>query len=230
MVVESFQSWRSRCKDGVRTTVRKTLRVAFATFRRTGHVERSDAPACEVEKQLGYGLWLGRSQTSNAHLIGTRVGIVVARKIRRLPTSEREDSNLVGAMRGTPVAGRPADAAADNAPTVKRHAVERRAVIVVPAIFGAPLHAGSGESVSAPSNPLPNLPKPQSRGHNHHRLQWKAAIIQVARELTVLVLAMCLWRWHKRWMRQRSHTLRWRSVMKVSFQRDREGGPRRTAG
>ena len=51
------------------------------------------APACEVEKQLGVGLWLGRSQTSNAHLIGTRVGIVVARSVRRLPPSEREDSN-----------------------------------------------------------------------------------------------------------------------------------------
>ena len=37
-----------------------------------------------------HGLWLGRSQTSNAHLIGTRVGIVVARTIRRLSTSERE--------------------------------------------------------------------------------------------------------------------------------------------
>ena len=34
-----------------------------------------------------YGFWLGRSQTSNVHLIGTRVGIVVARTIRRLPTS-----------------------------------------------------------------------------------------------------------------------------------------------
>ena len=50
-----------------------------------------------------YGLWLGRSQTSNAHLVGTRVGIVVTRTIRRLPTSERQDSNLVG-VRGTPVA------------------------------------------------------------------------------------------------------------------------------
>ena len=123
-------------------------------------MERSDAPACEVEKQLEYGLWLGRSQTSNAHLVGTRVGIVVARTIRRPPTSEREDSNVVVAMRGTPVAGRPADAAADDARTVTRHAVERREVIVVPAISGAPLQPGSGEDVSAPSNPVPNLPKP----------------------------------------------------------------------
>ena len=104
--------------------------------------------------------WLGRSQTSNAHLIGTRVGIVVARTIRHLPASEREDSNLVVAMRGTPVAGRPADAAAGDASTVTRHAMEHREVIVVPASSGAPLQAGSGEGVSAPSNPVPNLPKP----------------------------------------------------------------------
>ena len=102
-----------------------------------------------------WGSLLGRSQTSNAHLIGTRVGIVVARTIRRLLASEREESNLVVAMSGTPVAGRPADAAAGDAPTVMRHAVEHREVIVVPANSGAPLQA-----VSAPSNPVSNLPKP----------------------------------------------------------------------
>ena len=114
----------------------------------------------KLKSSWGYGLWLGISQTSDAHLIGTRVGIVVARTIRRLPASEREDSNLVVAMTGTPVAGRPADAAAGDAPTVTRHAVEQRAVIVVPASSGAPLQAGSGEGVSASSNPVPNLPKP----------------------------------------------------------------------
>ena len=156
-------------------------------------MEGSDAPACEVEKQLE--LWLGRSQTSNAHFIGTRVGIVVARTIRRLPASEREDSNLVVAMRGHThtVAGRPAEAAAGDAPTLTRHAVEHREVIVVPASSGAP---GSGEGVSASSNPVPNLPKPTVA----MALQWKAAIIQVGIELKVLVLVLtCLWKWHKLW-------------------------------
>ena len=64
------------------------------------------------------------------------------------------------ATRSTPVAGRPADAAAEDAPTATGHAVERRAVIVVPAFSGAPLQAGSGEDASAPSNPVPNLPNP----------------------------------------------------------------------
>ena len=47
-----------------------------------------------------------------------------------------------------------------TAPTVTRHAVERREVIVVTVMSSAPLQAGSGEDVSAPSNPVPNLPKP----------------------------------------------------------------------
>ena len=157
-------------------------------------MERSDAPAYEVEKQLGC-LWLGRSQTSNADFVGKRVGIVVARTIRRLPASEREDSNLVVAMRGTPVAGRPADAAAGDAPTMTRHAVKQREVIVVPASSGAPLQAGSGEGVSA-SNPVPNLPKPTVP-----RAQPSSAAVESShhtsgeRELTVLVLVVtCLWR------------------------------------
>ena len=41
-----------------------------------------------------------------------------------------------------------------------RHAVEQREVIVVPASSSAPLQAGSGEGLSSPSNPVPNLPKP----------------------------------------------------------------------
>ena len=185
-----------------------------------------------LKSSWGYGLWLGRSQTSKAHLIGTREGIVVARTIRRLPASEREDSNLVVAMRGTPVAGRPADAAAGDAPTVTRHAVEHGEVLVVPASSGAPLQAGSGDGVSAPSNPVPNLPKPTVA-----RAQPSSATVESShhpsgvRELTVLFLVVtCLRRWHKLWNRQRSHTLRWRRTMRVSFQRDREGDPRRTVG
>ena len=165
-----------------------------------------------------------RSQRSNAHLIGTRVGIVVAHTIRRLPTSEREDSNLVVAMRSTPVAGRPADAAADGAPTVTRDAVERREVIVVPA--RAVAKASAHLQIQ-----FQTCLSRQLRGHTHHRLLWTAAIIQVERELTVLVLVMTwLWRWHKLWSRQRNHTLQWRNTMRVSFQRDGEGNLRRTAG
>ena len=178
----------------------------------------------KLKSSWGFSLWLARSQTSNAHFIGTRVGIVVARTIRRLLVSELEDSNLVVAMRSTPVARRQADAAAGDAPTVTRHAVEHREVTVVLGSSGALLQAGSGEGVSAPSNPVPNLPQPSSAAveSSHH---------PNGNELTVLDLVVtCLWRWHKLWNRQRNHTLQWRSTMRVSFQRDREGDLRRTGG
>ena len=66
-------------------------------------------------------------------------------------------------MRGTPVARRPAEASAEDAPTVTRHAVERKEVIVVPAVSGVPLQVGSGEGVSTSPSPVPNLPKPRGR-------------------------------------------------------------------
>ena len=104
-------------------------------------------------------------------------------------------------------------------------------MVVVPASSGAPLRAGSGEDVSAPSNPVPNLPKPTVARAQPSSAAVKAAIIQVVKELTVLVLVVtCLWRWHKLWNRQRNHTLQWRNTMRVSFQRDREGDLRRTVG
>ena len=193
-----------------------------------GKIRRSSLRSCEAVWVLVCG-W-GDHRQATLTSMAREWNIVVARTIRRLPASEREDSNLVVAMRGTPVAGRPADAAADHAPTVTRHAVERREVIVVPAISGAPPQAGSKTSAHLPIQ-FRTCPNRQLRGHHHHRLQWKAAIIQVGRELTVLVLVVtCLWRWHELWNRQRSHTLQWRSTTKVSFQRDREGDPRRTVG
>ena len=59
----------------------------------------------------------------------------------------------------------------------------------------------------------------RSRGHDHHRLQWRAASIQVDMESRVLVLkAWRLWRWHTWHNRHRSHTFQWKSIRKVSFQ------------
>ena len=103
----------------------------------------------KLRSSWGYGLWLGRTQTSNAHLIGTRMGIVVSRMIRLLPASEREEASLVVAMRSTPVAGRPADVAAGDAPTVTRHAGRAKRGDRGSASSGASTQGGNGEGVSA---------------------------------------------------------------------------------
>ena len=119
-------------------TVRKTQSPVLPFAERIMWKDPALQPA-KLRSSWLYGLWLGRSQTSNAHLMGTRVGIVVARSVRRLPTSEREESISVVAMRGTPVA-------AGDVHTVTRHAVEQREVIVAPASSGAPLQVAVAET------------------------------------------------------------------------------------
>ena len=103
--------------------------------------------------------------------IGRRLGIVVARTIRRLPTAEREESRLEVAMRGTPVAGRPADAAAGDAHTVTRHAVEQREVIVIVVLASsaAPLQGAAAKASAHLPIQFQTCPSRQSRGHNHHQ-------------------------------------------------------------
>ena len=123
-------------------------------------MERSDAPACEVDKQLGLWFMVGeitdKPRSPHWHGSGHRCGSQDSTSA----SVRTRGFKSGGGHEGTPVAGRPADAAADDAPTLTRHTVERREVIVVPASSGAPLQAGSGEGVSTPSNPVPNLPKP----------------------------------------------------------------------
>ena len=185
----------------------------------------------KLNSTWGYGLWMGRSQTSNAHLIGTRLGIVVARTIRRLPASKREESNLVVVMRVISVAGRPADAAAGDAHTVTRHAVEHKEVIVVFASSDVPLQAGSGEDVSASSNPVPSLPKATVARAQPSSSAVESSLFLVGMELKDLLLVLtCPWRWHRVWYRKRNHTSHWGNTMRVSFQRKREDDPRRTVG
>ena len=107
-----------------------------------------------------YGLWLGRSQTSNAHLLGTRLGIVVARTIRRLPTAEREESSVSG---GHDCAHRDEGRSGTNRSCRGSCNLWRS------------IASGQRRSLQFQFQILPSR---RSRGHSHHRLQWKAANIQ----------------------------------------------------
>ena len=117
-------------------------------------------------------------------------------------------------------------------PTVTRHAVEHREVVVVLCELWRP--TASGQRRRRQRNlqiQFQTCLSRQLRGHNHHRLQWKAAIIQVGNELTVLDLVVtCLWRWAQAVEPTTKSHAPERSTMRASFQRDREGNPRRTVG
>ena len=84
MVVESFSNWISRWKDGVCTTVRKTLRItcSYLSLKRVMWKDPTLQPG-EVEKQLGCmvcGWGDHRRATPHVSLWNARVGIVCRRQ------------------------------------------------------------------------------------------------------------------------------------------------------
>ena len=56
----------------------------------------------KLQENWGFGIWLGRDNLHDCHILGTRHGTTLARSIRRLPPSERYDKQLLLAMRGRP--------------------------------------------------------------------------------------------------------------------------------
>ena len=90
---------------------------------------------------------------------------------------------------------------------------------------------GSGEGVSAPPNPVPNLPKPTVAGtqsspaaveSSQHPSGDRGDNIGPENLVPMEVGTICR-------NDKRSHMLRWKSMMEVSLQRNREDDPQRTA-
>ena len=48
------------------------------------------------------GIWLGRSTRTNEHLVGTRLGVIRARTVKRRPETLKWDRELYGAMKFVP--------------------------------------------------------------------------------------------------------------------------------
>jgi hypothetical protein len=56
----------------------------------------------KLKEKWGHGIWVGRENASNSHLVLTRVGAIPCRAIRRLPPSERYDKQLLLTITGHP--------------------------------------------------------------------------------------------------------------------------------
>ena len=109
MSVESFSNLISRWKDDDARQFERPYESLVLSFVQRVTGKDPTLQLTKLKSRWGYDLWLRRSQTSNANLIDTR-----GRTIRRLWTSEREDSNLMEVMWGTSVAGRSIDAATED--------------------------------------------------------------------------------------------------------------------
>ena len=56
----------------------------------------------KLGSSLDLGIWLGRSTRTNEHLVGTRVGVIKARTVKRLPETLKWDRELCDAMNFVP--------------------------------------------------------------------------------------------------------------------------------
>ena len=56
----------------------------------------------KLKEKWGHGIWVGRENASNSHLVLTRAGAIPCRAIRRLPPSERNNKQLLLTVAGHP--------------------------------------------------------------------------------------------------------------------------------
>ena len=101
---ERFQAGR---RDGLTPYSRHRLRDYLGKVVPFGETVmwRQPGPVLfKLKGPWGFGIWLGRAQENDAHIVGTRHGCLTARAVRRLPPSdsERHDKQLLLAMQGSP--------------------------------------------------------------------------------------------------------------------------------
>ena len=107
----------------------------------------------KLKSSWGYGLWLGRTQSSNAHVLGTRAGVVLARSVRRLTPKEREDPELISSMRGTPARARPKEDDQQDA-RVTEHAPAAGAVAAAAAATATTSTPAAGTTSNTQPQPM----------------------------------------------------------------------------
>ena len=75
---------------------------AVAPFAETVAWREPGPHVTKLKEKWGHGIWVGRENASNSHLVLTRVGAIPCRAIRRLPPSERYDKQLLLTITGHP--------------------------------------------------------------------------------------------------------------------------------
>ena len=56
----------------------------------------------KADKGWAKGIWLGRAEETNEHVVGNELGVFLTRTVRRVPKGQRADGELLRSMRGVP--------------------------------------------------------------------------------------------------------------------------------
>ena len=75
------------------------------------HHKRAGRPSSRVEARWDLGVWLGKQEATDEHVLGTESGAHSSRSIYRMPSEQCFSYDAVARMEGTPLDPRPATAA-----------------------------------------------------------------------------------------------------------------------
>ncbi|CAJ1383334.1 unnamed protein product, partial [Effrenium voratum] len=108
-----------------------------------GEVVMAKVPLAEskLARKWLKGIWLGKLEKDDSHVIGTTAGAIAVRSVRRLPSAEQINNDLMACVRGLPWKPRDGNRVAPR---------ETSSVVVMPAPAHAALHGEQGEGGGDP--------------------------------------------------------------------------------
>ena len=108
-----------------------------------GEVVMAKVPLAEskLARKWLKGIWLGKLEKDDSHVIGTTAGAIAVRSVRRLPSAEQINNDLMACVRGLPWKPRDGNRVAPR---------ETSSVVVMPAPAHAALHGEHGEGGGDP--------------------------------------------------------------------------------
>ena len=87
---------------------------AICRFGEYVHHKRAGRPSSRVEPRWDLGVWLGKQDSTDEHVLGTPSGAHASRSIYRMPADQCFSQEAISRMEGTPLDPRPANAAREQ--------------------------------------------------------------------------------------------------------------------
>ena len=116
--------------------------AAAASLVNKVHYTLTGHPSSRVEPRWELGAWVGKTELTDEHLLGTLSGIRNSRTIYRLPKSHCYSKDALDCIVGTPANPKPEGAAKD--PQIRRQYITQRWVDEHGVTLGCPRCEGRG--------------------------------------------------------------------------------------
>ena len=140
-LITRYNTGRDGCSP-FRRIVGKPYNGSICKFGEQVHYKLSGHPSSRVEPRWELGAWVGKTELTDEHLLGTLSGIRNSRTIYRLPKSHCYNKDALDRIVGTPANPKPEGAAKD--PQIRRPYITQRWVDEHGVTPGCPRCEGRG--------------------------------------------------------------------------------------